>query len=264
MKKALLTLWQLAASSKDYNADGAPYQTEAEANAAREDMARERLEGRFADAEELREALDNAGVDLGDKEIESINGLDDLSGDECFALAADLIDFSADVYQVHVEIDVYALSQAIRDAGAAPTVFTVEDVIDRFDGTPEEAADWLVSNRRHLDDALSTRGNEWIEDMLATDGKLADEDDGEPDPDAIKIFVFSGGVALGGPGQGFFYAPVDVDDGPRLSGDTTDLPIFGPFPSIQAAEQGARDKEGAERIYFVELDDMPDWMPPGY
>jgi hypothetical protein len=268
LKKAVLsiTLYQLAISAKEYNPDGAPYATEAEAEAAKVEQAREWMGDRL-DTDDLRRMIEDGDVQT-EKDAADVEGIEDLEDDALIALAEQEIDFQGDIYPVtvQVEVDVYDLTEAIRIAGAAPTIFTVEDIADRFDGTPEEAADWLVNNRRRLDDILSERGNEAIDDLLAADGKLAPDDDGEPDPDAVKLFVFSGGVALGGPGRGFYYAPVDKDDAPRLGGRADDdaLPIWGPFDSVMMAERGARDAFGAEAIYFVELDDTPDWLPPGY
>lgn len=100
---------------------------------------------------------------------------------------AQRIGFNGHIYAIDVAISVYDLTEAIRAAGAAPTVFTVEDVADRFDGTDEEAAAWLIDNRRRLDDLLSERGNEAIESLLMYDGKLASDDEDEADEEEAAM-----------------------------------------------------------------------------
>lgn len=56
----------------------------------------------------------------------------------------------------------------------ASVVFTVDDVADRFDGTEDEAEQWLHSVRNRLIDVMTSRGNDAIDDLLVADGKFKD------------------------------------------------------------------------------------------
>lgn len=105
--------------------------------------------------------------------------------------------------------DVYDLTQAIRDKGAAPTVFTVDDLDDRFIGTPQEAADWLVSNRNRLGDILTQRGYEALHDLMSYDGKLAPEDDeADDDADGVEALIYGD---AGHPSRARELNPGDID-----------------------------------------------------
>ncbi|USN15604.1 hypothetical protein KIKIMORA_04860 [Brevundimonas phage vB_BpoS-Kikimora] len=182
MQTAKLKLYQLAVTANGYEPDGAPYASEVEAEDAKAQQARDWMAGRYTDATSLQSGLEDYDIHT-QKPLDEIKTLDDLSDVEIVLFAEERIGFNGHIYAIDVAISVYDLTEAIRLAGAAPTVFTVEDVIDRFDGTEEEAADWLVNNRRRLDDILSERGNEAIGDLLAYDGRLASEDDDEDEAD---------------------------------------------------------------------------------
>ncbi len=63
-----------------------------------------------------------------------------------------------------------AMSQ-LREMGCAVCIFMPEDVesaaesVDQ-DMTPQAAADWLVENRRYLEDGMATFGNRYVSDNL--------------------------------------------------------------------------------------------------
>lgn len=175
MKTATIKLFQLAITANGYEPDGAPYASEAQAEDAKAETAREWMEGRDYDAAELQRALTDYEIET-IKPLDEIKTLDDLSDVEIVLFAEERIGFNGHIYTTDVAISVYDLTETIRAAGAAPTVFTVEDVIDRFDGTAEEAAAWLNDNARRLNDILSERGNAAIDDLLMYDGKLAEEE----------------------------------------------------------------------------------------
>ncbi len=70
----------------------------------------------------------------------------------------------------------------LRAMGCAVCIFTVDDVLsiaetDETDITGQQAQDWMESNRRRLEDALSTRGNEFIADSIVD---LVPGDEGQP------------------------------------------------------------------------------------
>lgn len=175
MKTAIIKLFQLAITADGYEPDGAPYASEAEAEAAKATWAREWMDYRYDDAASLQRALTDFEIET-IKPLDEIKTLDDLTASEIVRLAEERIGFNAHIWGTDVAISVYDLTEAIRRAGAAPTVFTVEDVIDRYDGAAEEAAAWLDNNARRLNDILSERGNEAIDDLLMYDGKLAEEE----------------------------------------------------------------------------------------
>lgn len=175
MKRARITLFQLAVTANGYEPDGAPYATEAEAETAKAEIAREWLESRFEDAEELRSELGNYDIETA-RPTDEINSLADLTDDEVVNFAEERIGFNGHVYSTDVEIDVYVLSDALRAAGAAVTLFTVDDVAERFDGDRDAAADWLVGAERRLGDTLAERGNEALDDLLLADGVFKSAD----------------------------------------------------------------------------------------
>ena len=63
-----------------------------------------------------------------------------------------------------------AMSQ-LRAMGCAVCIFMPEDVesaaenVDRHI-TPQAAAEWLIANRRHIEDGMSTIGNQYISDNI--------------------------------------------------------------------------------------------------
>lgn len=73
-------------------------------------------------------------------------------------------------------------TETLRAMGCAVCIFTVDDVTsvannDETDITEEQAQDWMESNRRRLEDVLSTRGNEFIADSVVD---LVSEDAEQP------------------------------------------------------------------------------------
>ena len=60
----------------------------------------------------------------------------------------------------------------LRAMGCAVCIFMPDDVESSAEGmdmeiSPHQAADWLMDNRRRLEDHLSERGNSYIDDNLA-------------------------------------------------------------------------------------------------
>lgn len=107
-----IQLFQLACSWRESAPDGAPYATEAEAEAAGVAMARERLESYIRDADDLRTACDSQGVEY-PTGLEEMNEEDDdveamlaaFSDEDALELSGwDRIEFEMHVYPVSVEV----------------------------------------------------------------------------------------------------------------------------------------------------------------
>lgn len=77
--------------------------------------------------------------------------------------------------------DAYFHLRSTRLAAYSPVrakcIFTIEDVLDRFDGTMAEAEDWLRANVSWIEDSLASTGNATIDTLLSLDGKLKEEGD---------------------------------------------------------------------------------------
>lgn len=178
---ARIQLFQLTFQSRDGAPDGAPYASKPLALKAQQDAARACLGYIGSTPETLRDALENGDVKTL-KPLDQIETLDDLTDAETFELAETWADFRSDIYPSWVEVEVYTLTSALSDAGCAVTVFTVDDVTDRFAG--DDPAGWLRANRRNIEDILSSRGNEAIDDLLIGDGLYVSEDDDEDEAEA--------------------------------------------------------------------------------
>lgn len=182
MSKTLITLrmFQLAVSADDYEPDGAPYSTEAQAEAEAMDMARERVEGRF-DLDDLRRMVEDGEIDT-DKAPEAINGLDDLSDEAVMGLAEQRINWSHSVYPVDIKVELAVVEAAIEAAG-----ITTDDRDDLEEGLA--AAYWTVQSWEKGDLAGAVHGLEgWYEGVIERLPNLAcspddgdDEDEGDDD-----------------------------------------------------------------------------------
>lgn len=170
-----IVLYQLACTADDSTSNSAPYVTEADAKQGEIDLARIWMAGRL-DAHELRQMIEEGDIET-EREAHAVSDLDDLEDEAVLDLARDRINFDSSIDPVFLDVPLAFLTDAIRAAGAAATVFTVEDVADRFDGDRDDAADWLRDNTGRIEDTLSERGNEAIDDLLTADGKMTDAGD---------------------------------------------------------------------------------------
>ncbi len=67
--------------------------------------------------------------------------------------------------------EVQAAMSKLRAMGCAVCIFMPEDVESAADGneidiSEEQAADWLVENRKWIEEGMSTFGNQYIADNL--------------------------------------------------------------------------------------------------
>lgn len=153
--------------------------------------------------------------------IAGVETPDDLTRDDRHALILDVARALSDA--AGSPFDVYDLIGLVRAQGAAPTVFTVDDVADRFTGSRDQAQAWLIDNRRHLDEALALRGNEWIEDMLQSDGLFYDEfGDDEEDLQAADEEAYM--RARGHTPESFAQAVAEIDAPPSEALAPGDIP----------------------------------------
>ncbi|USN15883.1 hypothetical protein PAPPERLAPAPP_01410 [Brevundimonas phage vB_BpoS-Papperlapapp] len=174
MTTARIQLFQLSYQSRDASPDGAPFASQALAIRAQVQAAADRLGSVDASPESLRDALTDHDIET-IKPLDQIETLADLTDDETVKLAEARVDFQSDIYPTWAEVDVYTLTEAIRAAGAVPVVFTTDDLTDRYGGDDPES--WLRDNARRIEDILSERGNQAIDDLLAGDGLFSSEDD---------------------------------------------------------------------------------------
>lgn len=179
MTTARIQLFQLTFQSADNAPEAAPYATRALAMQAQVAAAAAALVS-VGTGESLRDALEYFAIETS-KPLTQVEALDDLTDDETIRLAEEVADFRSDISATWAEVDVYTLTDAIRNAGAVPVVFTTDDLTDRYAGDDPEG--WLLSNRRRIEDILSERGNIAIDDLLAADGLLSNDEDEDEDED---------------------------------------------------------------------------------
>ena len=189
---ARIVLYQLACTADDSASNSAPYVTEADAKQGEIDLARIWMAGRL-DARELRRMIGEGDIET-EREAHAVSDLDDLEDEAVLDLARDRINFVSSIDPVFLDVPLAFLTDAIRAAGAAAAVFTVEDVADRFDGDRDDAADWLRNNRRNIEDILSSRGNEAIDDLLMADGLYDDQEHDEDEDDEEETAMRERGV----------------------------------------------------------------------
>lgn len=99
------------------------------------------------------------------------------------------------------------LSMALSSQGAFASIWSVDDVADRFNGSRKEAAAWFAENSHRLGDILGQRGNDAIDDMLTGDGLSLDGDD-----DRAQAIEAGYTVNEKAPGQFVFNDPDGNDD----------------------------------------------------
>ncbi|USN14377.1 hypothetical protein KABACHOK_05640 [Brevundimonas phage vB_BpoS-Kabachok] len=180
MTTARIQLFQLTFQSADNAPESTPFASQAEAMRAETEAAAASLIS-TGSGESLREALNDHGIATL-KPLDQIESLSDLTDGETVLLAEEVAGFRSSVESAWAEVDVYTLTEAIRVAGAVPVVFTTDDLTDRYGGDDPEG--WLRDNARRIEDLLSERGNQAIDDLLAGDGLFRSEDD-EDDNETI-------------------------------------------------------------------------------
>ncbi|USN14511.1 hypothetical protein DOMOVOI_00360 [Brevundimonas phage vB_BpoS-Domovoi] len=181
MTTARIQLFQLNHQSRNNDPEAVTFACRGEAIKAQVQAAADRLGYIGSDPETLRETLADNEIET-IKPLDQIEALDDLTDDETVRLAEKFADFQSDIHSTWAEVDVYTLTEAIRAAGAVPVVFTTDDLTDRYGGDDPEG--WLRDNARRIEDTLSERGNQAIDDLLAGDGLFKSEDD-EDDNETI-------------------------------------------------------------------------------
>lgn len=67
--------------------------------------------------------------------------------------------------------EVQSMMSKLRSMGCAVCIFMPEDVESAAEGneidiSEEQAADWLIENRKWIEDGMSTSGNQYISDNL--------------------------------------------------------------------------------------------------
>lgn len=172
-----LTLFQLAVSAKDYDPDGAPYATQAEAEVAKVEMARERMAGRFVEPYELHMALEEAGLTGEVENIDTVEDIDVLSDAVVVKLAEQNIDFQAAIYSTTVDMVIEDVEAAIIASGVI-----TEDRDDLAEGLA--AAYGVVQSWEQGDLAGAVGGLEgWYDGVVARlpDLACADDEDGDED-----------------------------------------------------------------------------------
>ncbi|UTC29102.1 hypothetical protein BAMBUS_00190 [Brevundimonas phage vB_BpoS-Bambus] len=174
MTTARIQLFQLSVEATGRAPDVTAHASRPAAEIARRQAVLDHMSGRLDEAEALRDALAYLGIAT-NKPLAEIESFADLSDLEQEKLAEAEIDFRAEIVSTWAEVDVYTLTEAIRAAGAVPVVFTTDDLTDRYGGDDPEG--WLRDNARRIEDILSERGNQAIDDLLAGDGLFRSEDD---------------------------------------------------------------------------------------
>ncbi|UTC28656.1 hypothetical protein MARCHEWKA_01430 [Brevundimonas phage vB_BpoS-Marchewka] len=174
MTTARIQLFQLNHQSRNNAPEAVTFACRGAAIKAQVQAAANRLGYIGSDPETLRETLTDNEIET-IKPLDQIEALDDLTDNETVMLAEKFADFQSDIHATWAEVDVYTLTEAIRAAGAVPVVFTTDDLTDRYGGDDPEG--WLRDNSRRIEDLLSERGNQAIDDLLAGDGLLRSEDD---------------------------------------------------------------------------------------
>lgn len=249
MTTAHIKLFQLAFQSSDNAPDGAPYGTKAKAMKAQLEAAAGALVS-IGSGESLREALSDHDIDTL-KPRDQIEALDDLTDDETIRLAEEYADFRSDIYETWAEVDVYDLTSALSDAGCAVTVFTVDDVTDRFGG--DDPATWLRNNRRNIEDILSSRGNEAIDDLLIGDGLYVSEDEDEDEADEEETAMRERGVTPEA------FAEQMADHTAFIFGYGADVSkVRDPGATRYATLESIRAETGMRRAVIYEIRTEPD------
>lgn len=178
MTTARIQLYQLSVEAAGRSPDVTAHASRPAAEIARRQAVLDHMSGRLDEAEALRDALSYLGIAT-NKPLAEIESFADLSDLEREKLAEVEIDFRAEIVSTWAEVDVYTLTDVLRSAGLAVCVFTVDDLDDRYGG--DDPAGWLRDNRSRIEDTLSERGNEAIDDLLTGDGLLRSEIDDDDD-----------------------------------------------------------------------------------